>query len=305
MAEHRPHKKPALSDPPKRKSVIKPPEKKAKPNLSRDEQRFIDKKKQEKKRKLLTNLVLFIIAVLFICVGIVLVFSLFFKINIISVKGENIYSDKMVTEKSGVEFGSNLFRVNEEQLSEKLSEELPYIKGVTLERKLPDTLVINVHSTKEVAAFADKGAFVLIDETGKVLDKDSSVLSENVPVVTGVRLYKITEGKQIELTSDAKTKALVSLLQSVKKAEFELLTEINLKNIDDIKIIYDDRITLEVGSLDNIDTKLARGLAALEKENEINSYSRGTLDLKLEPYVYFKSEAKDNNKKENTKKQQK
>ena len=48
------------------------------------------------------------------------------------------------------------------------------------------------------------------------------------------------------------------------------------------------------------------GVAALEKENEINAYSEGTLDLKTEPYVYFKSgsdDAKeDSKKKENAKK---
>ena len=86
----------------------------------------------------------------------------------------------------------------------------------------------------------------------------------------------------------------------------QLLTEIDIKNINDIKIKYDDRITFAVGSLTNIETKLARGVAALEKENEINAYSEGTLDLKTEPYVYFKSgsdDAKNNSKnKENAKK---
>ena len=59
-----------------------------------------------------------------------------------------------------------------------------------------------------------------------------------------------------------------------------------------------------MGSLTNIETKLARGAAALEKENEINAYSEGTLDLKTEPYVYFKSGSDKEEKKENTKKQQ-
>ena len=38
-------------------------------------------------------------------------------------------------------------------------------------------------------------------------------------------------------------------------------------------------------------------MAALEKENEINAYSEGTLDLKTEPYVYFKSGSEENKKK--------
>ena len=211
----------------------------------------------------------------------------------------------MITEKSGIEFGGNLFRVNEKQLSQKLSKELPYIKSVTLDRKLPDTLVINVKSTKEVAAVSSKGVFILIDETGKILDKDASILRENVAVVTNVKLENVTEGEQITFTKKEKTEALLTLLQAIKKSGLELLTEINLKDLNNIKIKYDDRITFEVGSLTNIDTKLARGVAALEKENEINAYSQGTLDLKTEPYVYFKAGTEETTKKENTKKQQK
>ncbi len=305
MAQHRPDGRSSGSGPVKKKSVIKPPNKRAKQHLSRDEQRYLDKKRQEKKRKLIMHLVSFLIAVLVICVGVILVFSLFFKINIISVKGEHIYTDKMIAEKSGIELGSNLFRINEEKVLQKLSKELPYIKSVSLERDLPDTLIINVESTKEVAAIAEKGVFILLDETGKILNKDASILSENVPVITGIKLGTVTEGEEIILKGKTKTEDLKALLMAIKKAKLELLTEINLKSADDIKIIYDDRITFEVGNLDNIDTKLARGLAALEKENEINAYSRGTLDLKIEPYVYFKSESEDNSKKETTKKQQK
>ncbi len=305
MAQHRPHYKSALSEPRKRKSVVKPPKKKVNQNLSRDEQRYIDNKKKTQRRNIKKNLALCLLAIVFICVGIVLVFSLFFKTNTISVKGETIYTPEMISKNCGVELGTNLFRINEEEVSQKLSKSLPYIKKVTLERKLPDTLIINVQSTKEVAAVSLNSVFVLIDETGKVLDKDASVLNEGVALVKKVKLTEAVEGEQVAFTNSAKVESLITLLRAIKESKLDLLTEIELKNINDIKIVYDDRITLEVGSLTNIETKLARGVAALEKENEINSYSHGTLDLKIEPYAYFKAATEETDKKENTKKQQK
>lgn len=289
----------------RKKTVIKPPKKTDNQHLSRDEVRSINKKKMSRRRKIRKNILTFFLAVVALCVGAVLVFSLFFKVNTVSVNGENIYSDKMIVEKSGVEIGTNLFRINEEKLSEKLSKELPYIKSVTIERKLPDTLVINVESTREVAAIVSNNVYVLIDETGKVLDKDTSVLRENVAIINNVKLKEKNEGELIVFTNKKKTDVLITLLDALKKSGLELLTEIDLKNINDIKIKYDDRITFEVGSLTNIETKLARGVAALEKENEINAYSEGTLDLKTEPYVYFKSGSEQTTQKENTKKQQK
>lgn len=289
----------------RKKTVIKPPKKKASPQLSRDEMRNIKKKKVSKRRKLKRHLFSFLLAVVVLCVGTVLVFSVFFKINTISVTGDNVYSEKTVIEKSGIELGTNLFGVNPKKLSEKLSSELPYIKNVTVEKELPETLVIKIEATREVAAIINNGAFVLIDETGKVLDRDASVLRENVAVISNVKLKECNEGKQIVLTDEKKNDALITLLGAIKKSGLDLLTEIDLKNVNDIKIKYDDRIVFELGSLTNAETKLARGKAALEKENEINSYSEGTLDLKTEPYVYFKSGSEDTTAESKVKKQQK
>ena len=278
----------------RKKTVLKPPKKNNKnSHLSRDEVRSINKKKMSRKRKLKKHILTILLAVVVMCVGLVLVFSLFFKINNITISGDKVYSDKMVIEKSGIEIGENLFKISEEKLTEKLSKGLPYIKSVTIERKLPDTMIINVTAAKEVAAITTEKGFVLLDETGKVLDKNASILKENVAVINNIKLKEYIEGETVVLTDKKKTETLIKLFEAIKNAEMQLLTEIDLKNINDIKIKYDDRITFAVGSLTNIDTKLARGVAALEKENEINAYSEGTLDLKTEPYVYFKSGSED------------
>ncbi len=286
----------------KKKTVLKPPGKNKNNHLSRDEVRSINKKKMSRRRKLKKHILTILLAVVVMCVGLVLVFSLFFKINTVTISGDKVYSDKMVTDKSGIEIGENLFKINETKLSEKLSKDLPYIKSVTIERKLPDTIIINVTAAKEVAAITTKKGFVLLDETGKVLDKNASILKENVAVINNVKLKEYIEGEKVVLTDEKKTETLLKLFEAIKNADMQLLTEIDLKNINDIKIKYDDRITFEVGSLTNIETKLARGVAALEKENEINAYSEGTLDLKTEPYVYFKSGSEDSKNKEATKK---
>ena len=277
----------------RKKTVLVPPKKNKNNHLSRDEVRSINKKKMSRRRKLKKNMLSVLLAVVVMCVGLVLVFSLFFKINTITISGDKVYSDKMVADKSGIEMGENLFKVNGEKLTEKLSKDLPYIKSVTVERKLPDTIIINVEAGKEVAAITTKKGFVLLDETGKVLDKNASILKENVAVVNNVKLKEYIEGEKVILTDEKKTETLIKLFEAIKNADMQLLTEIDLKNVNDIKIKYDDRITFAVGSLTNIETKLARGVAALEKENEINAYSEGTLDLKTEPYVYFKSGSED------------
>ena len=189
----------------KKKTVLVPPKNNKKAPLSRDEVRSINKKKMSRKRKLKKNILSILLAVIVMCVGLVLVFSLFFKTNNITVTGDKAYSDKMVIDNSGVEIGDNLFKVNEEKLSQKLSKALPYIKAVTIERKLPDTIIINVEAAKEVGAITTQKGFVLLDETGKVLDKNASILKENVAVIKNVKIKECVEGEAVVLTDEKKT----------------------------------------------------------------------------------------------------
>ena len=266
---------------------IIPPKRKNTESLSRDEVRSINKKKIRRKRKAKRIALLMALAVAVISVGIVLVLSVFFKISTVTVKGDKVYSNKEVILKSGIETGDNLFRVNEEELNEKLAKELPYIDKVTLERQLPDTVIITVTATREVAALQAGAGFVLIDHTGKVLDKDASMLRESVAVVTGVTPQNIVEGERIALGKEDITNDFITLLNGIKESKINLLTEINITKTGEYELRYDDRITIKLGTVDNIAVKLQRAMAAIEKENEINSYSEGVLDLRTEPYAYF------------------
>lgn len=271
------------------KTVIKPPSNKNQEQMSMDELRSVKKKKINRHRKFRRRLAAFGAAVVVMCIGAVLVLSLCFKINTVTVEGDVIYSDAMVAENCGVEIGSNLFTVSEEKISEALSKALPYIKSATIERKLPDTLVIKVQSTEEVAAFSNGGYYVLIDTDGKVLRADASVLKENVAIIENVTPAKAQEGKKLALNDEQQTEVLLKVLSAIGKSELNAVTKIDISNVSDITLEYEERITLEIGSLTNIETKLSRARAAIEKENEINAYSVGVLDLKTEPYAYFKA----------------
>ena len=96
----------------KKKTVIKPPKKNKNSHLSRDEVRSIHKKKMSRRRRLKKNMLSILLAAIVMCVGLVLVFSLFFKIDNITISGDKVYSDKMVIEKSEIEIGENLFKIS-------------------------------------------------------------------------------------------------------------------------------------------------------------------------------------------------
>ncbi len=274
----------------KSKTVVKPPKpKKSQQGLSRDEVRSINKKKMLRRRKMKKAVLSFVLAVAVLCVGIVLVFSLFFKTNIVTITGDTIYKPEKIVEKSGITAGDNLFRINEDEISDLLSKQLPYIKSATIKRELPDTVIIKIESTTGVACIENNKTYIILDSSGKVLEKGVSELKEPLPVIKNVTAKTVEEGSIIELTNKKRNDTLPQILSAIEKAELDSLTEIDLKNVNDIKIKYDNRIILKIGNLTNIEKKLARGKKAIENENEINAFAEGTLDLKTDPYAFFKA----------------
>jgi hypothetical protein len=79
------------------------------------------------------------------------------------------------------------------------------------------------------------------------------------------------------------------LLKAVTKAGVDRLTEIDVTDTSEIFMKYDNRIKILVGSSVNLETKILRAASAIERENEINQYEIGVLDLRTEPRVYFKA----------------
>ena len=266
---------------------IIPPKKNRTESLSRDEIRSINKKKVKRRRKAKRLALLVALATIIMSVGVVLVLSVFFKINTISIKGDRIYSDQEIIAKSGIEIGDNLFRVSEEKLCESLGKALPYIQNVTVERKLPDTLIVNIKATREVAAFQYGAGFILVNADGKVLDRDATMLRDNVAVVSGGALKTALEGERVVIGTEKETEDFIALLNAMSVSGIKNITEINIAAKGEYELKYDDRITIKVGRIDNVETKLKRAVAALEKEDEISIYSEGVLNLKTEPYVYF------------------
>ncbi len=270
------------------KTKIIPPKKKRPESLSRDEVRSINKRKIKRKRKAERFALLATLALVVLSVGVVLVLALFFKTETITIKGDKVYADKEVIIQSGIETGDSLIKLKEDKINDTLTKNLPYIGEVTIEKKLPDTLIINITATREIVAFQSGAGFVLVDVRGKVLDENASMLRDNVAVVNGVKLKSMTEGEVIELSDAESTENFLRLLTAIKNSKIELLTEINLNNNGNWEMRYDDRITIKMPTGDNLETELKRAVEVLNTENERNPYTEGVIDLTMGDNVYFK-----------------
>ena len=278
-------------------------------SMSKDEMRSAKKKKLLRKRKIKNFIFSAFLLTLVVAAGVILAFTVFFKIEKISVENCSVYPKKSVIAKCGVAEGDNLLAASSEKINKALSASLPYIDSVTVKKKLPGTLVLSVTETREKAAVSYKGAFVLLDGNGKILDSDASLLRENVALIEGIKAVSPKEGSLLKISNESKQDIVLKILKGISAVGIEKTSEINVTDLSKITLQYDNRIKIKLGDTTDLDLKLKRAKAALDREDEINNKTVGVLDVRSSPYAYFRAgedtEATKNKKKKSEAKNKK
>lgn len=130
-------------------------------------ERYYQKKKRRKKR---AKVVFFgLLFVLMMLTLVILSVTVFFNAETILVEGNERYSAQQLLETGGLEVGQNLFRLDKFEVIDQM-ETLPYVKSVTIKRKLPNTLTVKVVENQPVVwVFSGTGA-ALLNEEYRVLE---------------------------------------------------------------------------------------------------------------------------------------
>ena len=92
-----------------------------------------------------------LLCILLIAGAVVAALTVFFKVQSITVSGNARYTSEEVVAASGIEIEDNLFLLNKYSAAQAIFEKLPYVEEATINRALPDTIVITV---RECAAAA-------------------------------------------------------------------------------------------------------------------------------------------------------
>lgn len=115
--------------------------------------------------------------------------------NMVMTSDGRLSSAKLI-EYANIEANGNLFAIDFDALRKNL-ESVPLIESVQIQRKLPDTLVVNVKERVAVAQIDWKWRSVpfLLDRHGIVMPATRS--GQALPLIAGVRLDQLRPGEKI------------------------------------------------------------------------------------------------------------
>ena len=268
------------------------------PNTSRNNQlsgneRIINRTNQRRKKNRRKKLIIrATLCAIFLIAGVILALTMFFNISEITVTGDTVYSVDDIIEKSGVQIGDNLIFVSKNKINEQIATELPYVGSVKIKRHLPTSLELIITKTDAVYAVVINGYYTLLDENGKVLEKDLEYVGENIVLLNLGEEISAETGKTITTSDEVYLEKLFSVRNAYVECGIEDITAIDLSDVYDIKLVYQGRITIELGETnkENLSKKLALGKAALETQNEENMLYRGTINLSVDGKGYWAEE---------------
>ena len=230
-------------------------------------------RKRRRRRSSVARMALVVTVLLVAAVGVVLSLTVFFKIKSIDVYGESRYTSKEIIKVANVKLESNLVRLDGENIASRIEKQLPYIEDVKIKKKLPTTLEFNVTAAK-VAGYveADKNCYIISRE-GKVLEKCADK-PEKMAKIEGITLEKPVISEHIEQNN-------INYVKKIYEAFGEgMSSKITLLSVGDrinLSFVYDDRITVKLGSEADLAKKLKFVVLTLADGGKISDDDMGII----------------------------
>lgn len=224
--------------------------------------------------------------------------SIFFKVETVTVSGENKYTKWDVRQASGVQVGENLLTISKAKLSSNIRSRLPYVDSVRIGIKLPGTVKIEIKEVDVVYAVETvAGDWMLIRSDGCAVEKITPADAERHTKVLGFRIESAEPGNMIqaapppvETTPDGSTvpvtvdgtamvETAVSILQYLEEnGIIGDAKSVNVENLTNLEIWYGDRFQILLGDTTQLSYKVKMVKAAIDN---MESYDSGTLDASM------------------------
>lgn len=245
---------------------------------------------RRKKRKRNYTLYYIILAFFLVVAGVTLSLTVFFNIENIKVEGSAVYTLDNVNSVLDVKTGDNLLRLNTKAMESKLLEEFEKADKVEVKRAFPTTLLIRVEDGKPTTQLYSGNIYYVLSKTGRVLEHAEQSLV-NVPIIVGPDAKGAALGTYVSLTLENQERDWIKILLSeIEKSGLNDISAIDITNTISLKIYYQNRFQINLGSLSELDTKLAMVYEVFASEN-IGIDESGVIDITDPDKLYVDSDA--------------
>lgn len=205
---------------------------------------------------------------LMVVVAAIFVMSVFFRVSDITVEGNTHYTDLEIIRAIDIEDGDNLFFFDRFAAVSRVFAKLPYIEQVSVERSLPNKVVISVVESKALAYIELGDEQWTLDHNCKVLGKAADGETANMIPVVGIDPGTLYIGETLT-TADGNVSVVELLSEILIQMEARGLniyvTKLDFSDISSVEFSYAGRFTVIIGNSQNIEHKFGMIVAVMDK----------------------------------------
>ena len=231
------------------------------------------------RRRAFSGPLMFVVVVL----AAIFVMSVFFRVEDIQVVGNTHYTSEEIIRAVDIEEGDNLFFFDRFAAVGRAFSKLPYIEAVTVERSLPNKVVITVDETTALAYLPLGEEKWTLDHNCKVLGKAAEGEEESLLPVVGMHPGTLMIG-EIMQTEDGSTESIEYLAEVLDQIEArgmaDQVTRIDFSDPNSPEFDYGGKYTVVLGKRDKVEYKFGMFVTVLGmlKEGDVGviDVSNGT-----------------------------
>ena len=240
-----------------------------------------------KRRRMMRRLMAFVTLLAVIAAGVYLTMTMLFKIGTIQVQTEDGtvvqeaggYSSSEIIQALGVAPEENIFSFDPGEKEAALERQFPLLESIRVVRDYPNTVVVQVTEAVPAYAMQTKSGWLTLSDQFKIL-ASGSAQPEGLKTLYGGEAKTTAPGEQLSFAAedaadstaasdsaaasspeeaDKKMETLTAL--QAKLEEYELLddvTRMEFADTDQVAFLYQDRVSVLLGTLNDLDYKLDR-----------------------------------------------
>ncbi len=250
-----------------------------------------------RRRRMLRRLTAFAMLLCVIGAGIYLTMTMLFRINSIQVQtpdGKQVteiagYSADSILQQMGVQLEENIFSFEPGEKAAVLEQNFPLLGSIKVIRDYPNTVVVQVTEAVPAYAVQNGNKWLVISDKWKILSEESTQ-PEGLCTLYGGKLQDATPGQgfwfvddadaasasgsetaESESTVSTETARMEALRTLVGKLEeyglSQDVTRLEVADTEQLAFLYQDRISVLLGTLNDLDYKLDRARYMLNNED--------------------------------------
>ncbi|MCI7350343.1 MAG: FtsQ-type POTRA domain-containing protein [Ruminococcus sp.] len=246
--------------------------------VKRDNGRRSHSDKARQKRKRVIRVYMQIIFTIVFLIMIILSLTIFFNIEKITVTGDGQYDESEIIAASGLEYGENMFLTKMSKHADSIMQSVVYLESCEVKRKLPTGIEISVKVCKPLACLEAENDYLIMSTTGKIFERSETPVQGLYLIKGSEPIYNLEPGMMFESADDeGKLNAMLSVCEAMNTRQTEKVSYIDVTDRYNIKYLFDDRVEVRLGSVNELDYKLK--FTEIILSEKIGSKTEGVLTM--------------------------